>query len=111
MRDKIKEKFGEKALSRVEIIASNKFGNKEGLKLKFYQSILDGFISIDTLWTSDDVIKDIKNRIDSASDKEREKLILEIVDTYNVGNVEIKQMLTKYERILRKLSTNKPTRK
>jgi len=106
MRDKIKDKFGEKALSRVEIVASNKFGNKEGLKLKFYQSILDGFISIDTLWTSDDVIKDIKNRIDSASDEEREKIILEIVDTYDVGNAEVKQMLIKYERILKNLQKN-----
>ena len=100
---KIKDNFGEKYLVRVELIASEKFGNKESLKLKFYQSIIDGYTNINKLWTSDEVIKDLKTKIDSAKEEDKERILLEIIETYDVAVPEIRQMLKKYDRILKNM--------
>lgn len=102
----LKEKIGEKLFNRTQIIANERFGGKENLKIKFYQSILEGYINPSELWTSDDTILSLKSKIDSAPDGEKEQLILEILDTYDIKDPKIKELLRKYERYLRKFQSD-----
>lgn len=102
----LKEKIGEKLFNRTQIIANERFGGKENLKIKFYQSILEGYINPSELWTNDDTISSLKSKIDSVSDSEKEALILEILDTYDIKDPKIKELLRKYERYLRKFQSD-----
>lgn len=102
----LKEKIGEKLFNRTQIIANERFGSKESLKIKFYQSILEGYINPSELWTSDDTISSLKSKIDSAPDGEKEQLILEILDTYDIKDPKIKELLRKYERYLKKFQSD-----
>ena len=101
----LKEKIGEKMFDRTSMIATERFGQKENLKIKFYQSILEGYINPSELWTNDDTISSLKSKIDSAPDGEKEKLILEILDTYDTKDPKIKELLRKYERYLKKFQS------
>lgn len=101
----LKEKLGEKMFNRTSMIATERFGQKENLKIKFYQSILEGYINPSELWTNDDTILSLKSKIDSVSDKDKEKIILEILDTYDTKDPKIKELLRKYERYLKKLQS------
>ena len=101
----LKEKLGEKMFNRTSMIATEKFGQKENLKIKFYQSILEGYINPSELWTNDDTILSLKSKIDSVSDNDKEKIILEILDTYDTKDPKIKELLRKYERYLKKLQS------
>jgi hypothetical protein len=101
----LKEKLGEKMFDRTSMIATERFGQKENLKIKFYQSILEGYINPSELWTNDDTISSLKSKIDSAPDGEKEKLILEILDTYDTKDPKIKELLRKYERYLKKFQS------
>ena len=100
---KLQEKIGDKSFTRAQLIATEKFGEKKRLKDKFYQSILEGFTDIKDLWISDDVISSLKNKIDKASDENKEKVILEILDTYDSSVPEVKQLLKKYNRYLKNI--------
>ncbi len=102
----LKEKIGEKLFNRTQIIANERFGGKENLKIKFYQSILEGYINPSELWTSDDTILSLKSKIDSVPDVEKEQLILEILDTYDIKDPKIKELLRKYERYLKKFQSD-----
>jgi len=102
----LKEKIGEKLFNRTQIIANQRFGGKETLKIKFYQSILEGYINPSELWTSDDIILSLKSKIDSVPDGEKEQLILEILDTYDTKDPKIKELLRKYERYLKKIHSD-----
>ena len=101
----LKEKLGEKMFNRTSMIATERFGQKENLKIKFYQSILEGYINQSELWTNDDTILSLKSKIDSVSDNDKEKIILEILDTYDIKDPKIKELLRKYERYLRKFQS------
>ena len=101
----LKEKLGEKMFNRTSMIATEKFGQKENLKNKFYQSILEGYINPSELWTNDDTILSLKSKIDSVSDNDKEKIILEILDTYDTKDPKIKELLRKYERYLKKFQS------
>lgn len=101
----LKEKFGEKMFGRTSMIATERFGQKENLKIKFYQSILEGYINPSELWTNDDTISSLKSKIDSTPDGEKEKLILEILDTYDITDPKIKELLRKYDRYLKKFQS------
>ena len=101
----LKEKLGEKMFNRTSMIATERFGQKENLKIKFYQSILEGYINPSELWTNDDTILSLKSKIDSVSDNDKEKIILEILDTYDIKDPKIKELLRKYERYLRKFQS------
>lgn len=101
----LKEKLGEKMFNRTSMIATEKFGQKENLKIKFYQSILEGYINPSELWTNDDTILSLKSKIDSVSDNDKEKIILEILDTYDTKDPKIKELLRKYERYLKKFQS------
>ena len=101
----LKEKLGEKMFNRTSMIATERFGQKENLKIKFYQSILEGYINPSELWTNDDTILSLKSKIDSVSDNDKEKIILEILDTYDTKDPKIKELLRKYERYLKKLQS------
>jgi hypothetical protein len=101
----LKEKIGEKMFTRTSLIATERFGDKQSLKIKFYQSILEGYINPSELWTNDDTISSLKSKIDSVSDSEKEALILEILDTYDVKDPKIKELLKKYNRYLKKIQT------
>jgi hypothetical protein len=101
----LKEKIGEKMFDRTSMIATQRFGQKENLKIKFYQSILEGYINPSELWTNDDTISSLKSKIDSTPDGEKEKLILEILDTYDTKDPKIKELLRKYERYLKKFQS------
>ena len=101
----LKEKLGEKMFNRTSMIATERFGEKQNLKIKFYQSILEGYINPSELWTNDDTILSLKSNIDSVSDNDKEKIILEILDTYDTKDPKIKELLRKYERYLKKLQS------
>ena len=101
----LKEKLGEKMFNRTSMIATERFGQKENLKIKFYQSILEGYINPSELWTNDDTILSLKSKLDSVSDNDKEKIILEILDTYDTKDPKIKELLRKYERYLKKLQS------
>jgi len=102
----LKEKLGEKMFDRTSMIATERFGQKENLKIKFYQSILEGYINPSELWTNDDTISSLKSKIDSTPDGEKEKLILEILDTYDTKDPKIKELLRKYDRYLKKFQSD-----
>jgi hypothetical protein len=102
----LKEKIGEKMFTRTSMIATERFGDKQGLKIKFYQSILEGYINPSELWTNDDTILSLKSKIDSVSDSEKEALIMEILDTYDIKDPKIKELLRKYERYLKKFQSD-----
>lgn len=106
----LKEKIGEKVFNKTQIIANSKFGNKEGLKSKFYQSILDGYINPSELWVSDDTVSLLKEKIESAPDNEKEQIIVSILDgVYNdTSDPKIRELLRKYERYLKKIHTGLP---
>jgi hypothetical protein len=104
----LKEKIGEKMFKRTSMIATERFGDKQNLKIKFYQSILEGYINPNELWTSDDTISSLKSKIESASDSEKESLIMEILDTYDTKDPKIKELLRKYERYLKKMHSGLP---
>ena len=91
--------------NRTSMIATERFGQKENLKIKFYQSILEGYINPSELWTNDDTILSLKSKIDSVSDNDKEKIILEILDTYDTKDPKIKELLRKYERYLKKFQS------
>jgi len=101
----LKEKIGEKMFDRTSMIATERFGQKENLKIKFYQSILEGYINPSELWTNDDTISSLKSKIESTPDGEKEKLILEILDTYDTKDPKIKELLRKYDRYLKKFQS------
>ena len=101
----LNEKLGEKMFNRTSMIATERFGEKQNLKIKFYQSILEGYINPSELWTNDDTILSLKSKIDSVSDNDKEKIILEILDTYDTKDPKIKELLRKYERYLKKLQS------
>ena len=101
----LKEKLGEKMFDRTSMIATERFGQKENLKIKFYQSILEGYINPSELWTNDNTISSLKSKIDSTPDGEKEKLILEILDTYDTKDPKIKELLRKYDRYLKKFQS------
>ena len=101
----LKEKLGEKMFNRTSMIATERFGEKQNLKIKFYQSILEGYINPSELWTNDDTILSLKSKIDSVSDNDKEKIILEILDTYDIKDPKIKELLRKYERYLKKFQS------
>ena len=101
----LKEKLGEKMFNRTSMIATERFGEKQNLKIKFYQSILEGYINPSELWTNDDTILSLKSKIDSVSDNDKEKIILEILDTYDTKDPKIKELLRKYDRYLKKLQS------
>ena len=102
----LKEKIGEKMFTRTSMIATERFGDKQALKIKFYQSILEGYINPSELWTNDDTISSLKSKIDSVSDSEKEALIMEIIDTYDIKDPKIKELLRKYERFLKKFQSD-----
>jgi hypothetical protein len=99
----LKEKIGEKMFNRIVLISEEKFGNKQNLKIKFYQSIIDGYINPYEIWTDDENISELKKKIDSATESEKESLIIKIVDTYDTKDPKIKDLLRKYNRYLKKL--------
>lgn len=94
----LKEKIGEKLFTRTLIFANEKFGNKESLKFKLYQSILDGYINPSEIWSDDDIILSLKDRINSSSEIDKEKLITEIIDTYDIKNPKIKDILKRIKK-------------
>jgi hypothetical protein len=98
----LKEKLGEKIFNRTSMIATEKFGDKNNLKIKFYQSILEGYINPSELWTNDDTILSLKSKIDLTPDSEKEKLILDILDTYDTSDPKIRELIKKYERYLKR---------
>jgi hypothetical protein len=102
----LKEKIGEKMFTRTSMIATERFGDKQALKIKFYQSILEGYINPSELWTNDDTISSLKSKIESVSDSEKEALIMEILDTYDIKDPKIKELLRKYERYLKKFQSD-----
>jgi hypothetical protein len=104
----LKEKIGEKMFTRTAMIATERFGDKQGLKIKFYQSILEGYINPSELWASDDTIASLKSKIESVSDSEKQALIMEILDTYDTKDPKIKELLRKYDRYLKKMHSGLP---
>jgi len=104
----LKEKIGEKMFVRTAMIATERFGDKQGLKIKFYQSILEGYINPHELWTDDNIISSLKSKIDSTPDGEKEQFILEILDTYDIKDPKIKELLRKYDRYLKKMHSGLP---
>lgn len=106
LTNQIIEKFGEKAFTRITMIGEERFGKKTDLRIKFLQSVIEGYVKPDEIWTSDDSISLLKEKIDSTPDDKKEKLLLEILDTYDSKDPKIKLLIRKYSNILSK--QNKP---
>ena len=96
------EKFGQKTLARINMISEERFGKKVDFKIKFLQSIIEGHIKPDELWVSDENIKYLKQKIESTPDDKKEKLFLEILDTYDTKDPKVKELMRKYSHILSK---------
>jgi lipoate-protein ligase A len=103
IKDKLKEKLGEKMFTRSTIIAEQKFGNKESLKLKFYKSILEGYLNPSELWIQDENIETLKSKIDSANEEEKKEIILGILDTYDLTDPNMVNLIKKYKRYINPL--------
>ena len=96
------EKYGEKAFARLSMIGEERFGSKTSLKIKFFQSVIEGYLKPDEIWTSDESINLLKEKIESTPDDKKEKLLLEILDTYDPKDPKIKLLLRRYSNILSK---------
>ena len=99
------EKYGEKTFTRISIIGEERFGSKNNLKIKFLESVIEGYLKPDEIWTSDESINLLKEKIESTPDDKKEKLLLEILDTYDTKDPKIKELLRKYERYLKKFQS------
>lgn len=102
LKEQIVSKFGEKSFDRLSLIAQERFGNKNDLKLKFFQSVIEGYIKTEEIWASDDTITLLKEKIESVTEDKKEELLLEILDTYDPKDPKVKQLLKKYSNILSK---------
>ena len=102
IQEQLIDKFGQKAFNRVEIIATEKFGQKTDIKMKFFQSVIEGYINPDELWTSDENIETLRIKIEKTPDAKKEEVLLEILDTYDSKDPKIKMLLKKYSPILEK---------
>lgn len=102
LTDQVIEKFGEKAFARISMIGEERFGNKTELRIKFLQSVIEGYVSPDEIWTSDESINLLKEKIESTPDDKKEKILLEILDTYDSKDPKIKLLLRRYSNILSK---------
>jgi hypothetical protein len=58
-----------------------------------------------TLIPVERIVNFVKSKIDSVSDSEKEDLIMEILDTYDIKDPKIKELLRKYERYLKKFQS------
>lgn len=96
------EKFGQKTFNRIDLITNERFGQKTDLKIKFFQSVIEGYLNPDEIWTSDESINLLKEKIESTPDDKKEKLLLEILDTYDPKDPKIKLLLRRYSNILSK---------
>jgi hypothetical protein len=96
------EKWGEKAFARLSMIGEERFGSKTNFKIKFFESVIEGYMNPDEIWTSDESINLLKEKIESTPDDKKEKLLLEILDTYDAKDPKIKLLLRKYSNILSK---------
>ena len=96
------EKYGEKTFTRISIIGEERFGSKNNLKIKFLESVIEGYLKPDEIWTSDESINLLKEKIESTPDDKKEKLLLEILDTYDTKDPKIKLLLRRYSNILSK---------
>jgi hypothetical protein len=99
----IEERFGNKLSKQVSIIANERFAEKGKLKIKFYQSIIDGYINPSELWINDENVAMLANKINSSTEKERKEIIIDILDNYDTKDPKIKSLLKKYERYLRNI--------
>lgn len=102
LKEQIVSKFGEKSFDRLSLIAQERFGKKTDLKLKFFQSVIEGYIKTEDIWVSDETIVLLKEKIDSITDDKKEELLLEILDTYDPKDPKVRQLLKKYSNILSK---------
>lgn len=110
LTNQLTEKYGQKTLTRINMIAEERFGQKVDLKIKFFQSVIEGYIKPDELWTSDENIVSLKQKIESTPDDKKEALLLEILDTYDTKDTKVKELLRKYSHILSKhIKTEKIT--
>jgi hypothetical protein len=102
IEEKLKEKIGEKLFRRAQLIAENRFGYKANLISKYYQSIYDGYISLDEEWSDESIISILKNKFDKASHEDKISFINEIMWTYDEKDGKTKYILEKYHRALKK---------
>lgn len=102
LTNQVIEKFGEKTFARITMIGEERFGNKTDLRIKFLQSVIEGYVNPDEIWTSDESINLLKEKIESTPDDKKEKILLEILDTYDSKDPKIKLLLRRYSNILSK---------
>jgi hypothetical protein len=102
LTNQLTEKYGQKTFTRINMIAEERFGQKADFKIKFLQSVIEGYIKPDELWTSDENIKSLKQKIESTPDDKKETLLLEILDTYDTKDPKVKELMRKYSHILSK---------
>jgi hypothetical protein len=95
----ILEKMGEFSLRRAKILADSKFGDKIKLKIKFYQSILDGYVNIDKEWDDKSTISLISSRLSSATEEEKRDILSNIMDVY-ASNPKLKSIISKYKKFI-----------
>lgn len=96
----LQEKIGVASFNRAKIIAESRFGEKQKLKNKFYQAVLEGHISIDKEWVDESTIKLISESLSLAPDSRKKEIISSIMETYDANQPQVKSVLAKYKKFL-----------
>jgi hypothetical protein len=96
----LQEKIGATSFNRAKIIAESRFGEKQKLKNKFYQSVIEGHINIDKEWVDESTIKLISESLQIAPDSRKKEIISSIMDTYDTTQPQVKAILVKYKKYL-----------
>jgi hypothetical protein len=102
LTNQLAEKYGQKTFTRINMIAEERFGQKNVIKMKFFQSVIEGYIKPDELWTSDENIESLRTKIEKTPDNKKEEVILEILETYDTKDPKVKELMKKYSSILEK---------
>lgn len=97
--NEISNKYGEISSKRAVIIADIKFKSKDKLKIKFYESVLDGNININDEWSNDSIISEIKSNILSLPKDKINGYIKMIMSAYDTKKDQ--NLIKTYKRYLK----------
>lgn len=100
---KIEEKYAKELSDKIIKYADSEFGEKERLKLKYLQSVLDTeFMEYEHKLLTDEQVKIISDKLEISTDEEIENILIDIID--NVAYLKpLKMMFIKYKDIISKI--------
>lgn len=100
---KIEEKYTKELSDKIIKYADSEFGEKERLKLKYLQSVLDTeFMEYEHKLLTDEQVKIISDKLEISTDEEIENILIDIID--NVAYLKpLKMIFIKYKDIISKI--------